>query len=145
MKIGIKKIEFIPTSKIKNWGFLGRNASANIFEYLDGQMVEQKFTQDTLNLEEQWPEDAGGLFSEVTTSASIRIDTDSARKKLLQTEMNKCIFRVTSLTGKKYVIGSVDFPVKVSLNWSIIGTSTSECQITIYCKSLHGIITDTSL
>lgn len=145
MKIGIKKIEYIPTAKTKNWGFLGRNASANISEYLDGQMVEQEFIQDTINLEEQWLEDASGLYSEATTSASIRIDTDSARKELLKAEMNKSIFRVTSLTGQKYVIGSADFPVKVGLKWSITGTSMAECQITIHCKSLHGLITDTSL
>lgn len=144
MKIGIKKIEFIDCSNTKNWGFLGRNASANISEFLNGPMLEQKFIQDTVNLEEEWLEDSGGLYSVVTTSASIRVNSESVKRQFMASFMGRIAFRVTTVDNWIYIIGSTDFPARLNLKWLTTGTSLVECQFTIYCKSLHGMIIDTS-
>lgn len=142
MKIGIKKIESISTTKIKNWGFLSRSSTAKLSPYINGTFSELTFTEGTASLEEEWIEDTVGVFSQVTASGTVRLSAKQMAPILAATMMSKNIFRLTTMDNEKLIIGSLDFVPKLIYKRSISGVTTSEYQFTITCKSPHGLITE---
>lgn len=145
MKIGIKKIEYISTSKIKNWSYLGRNARTKIQNLLEGTPSELTFTQGTASLEEEWLDDPGGMYSQVAANGTIRASAKEMAPILSSGITGKNIYRITTMEDEKLIVGSLDFVPKFTFKRIVDGLTTSEYQFSISCRSPHGLITDTSV
>lgn len=145
MKIGIKKIESIPTSKVKNWGFVEKNAEIKLSPFIDGSFSEIQFTEGTATLQEEWIENPAGLYSETAVNSSVRLKAKEMEPVLSSLMISENIYRITTLNNDKFVIGSIDFKPKLTYKREISGISSSEIIFTITCKSLHGLIRQTEL
>jgi len=157
MKLGIKKIEYIPVTKVHSWAHVGRNDSINVNAFIDSEYIELefapfigdafkelKFTHLTASLEEEWVQERAGVISSVSASGAIRANKEQIRKVLAALIVQKNIFRITAINGDKYLIGSVYFTPRVLFNLTISDITTSEYQFTITCKSTHGLVIDRS-
>ena len=143
MKLAIKKIEYISVKNVKSWSHLGRNDSINVENFKSGEFSDISFTELTASLEEEWLESSAGEFSQSSLTATIRTNKDQARRTLSYLLSNKSIFRITDMSGEKYLIGSIDFIPKMLFKFQVTGMTTSEIQLSITCKSKIGIILDT--
>lgn len=144
MKFAIKKIEYISVKNVKSWSHIGRNDSINVENFKSGEFSDISFTELTASLEEEWMESPAGEFSQASVTATIRANKDQARRTLSSLLSNKSIFRVSDMSGNKYLIGSVEFTPKILFKFHVTGMTTSEIQLSITCKSKIGIILDTS-
>lgn len=144
MKLGIKKIEYIPTARIHSWSHVGRNDSIAVNNFVEGSFEELKFTPLTASLDEEWIESAPGVYSSAKVTGLIRANKEQIRGLLSYLIMSKNIFRITAMDGTKYILGSVEYSTKTTFKLIISDISTSEYQFTIVCKSAHGLIFDTS-
>lgn len=144
MKLAIKKIEFIPSRLIHSWSHIGRNDSINIYNFIDGQFEELKFTELTASLEEEWIDSPSGIYSNARISGTIRANKEQIRNVLSYLVMSKNVFRVTAMDGVKYILGSQEYSTKTLFKFIIAEITTSEYQFTILCKSAHGLIYDIS-
>ncbi len=145
MKIGIKKLECIATSKIKSWNHLGRNSRAVLSPFFEGTLTEILFTGGTASLEEEWLEHAGGIYSQVTATGTIRASAKEMVPILSSGIICRNVYCITTMEDEKLVIGSLDFVPRLTFKRIVAGITTSEYQFTIICKSPHGLITDTSV
>lgn len=145
MKLSIKKIEYIPVARIFSWSHVGRNDSLKVSNFIDGPYNQLKFTDLSASMEEEWIESVSGIYSQVKVNGVIRADKQAMRDILSSLLMTKNIFRVTDMSGQKYIIGSVEFTPKTLFKLIISELTTSEYQFTITCKSPHGIVYDTSV
>lgn len=144
MKLAIKKIEFIPCSRIHSWSHVGRNDAISVTTFVDGPFQDLKFTELTASLEEEWIDSPSGIYSNVKTTAIIRANKEQIRSLLSYLVTSKNVFRVTAMDGVKYMVGSLDFTPKTLFKFIIAELTTSEYQFTINCKSAHGLVIDTS-
>lgn len=144
MKLAIKKIEFIPQSRIHSWSHVGRNDSISVSYFINGAFENLKFTDLTAALEEEWIDSPSGIYSNVKVTGIIRANKEQIRSLLSYLVMTKNIFRVTAMDGVKYLVGSRDYSPKILFKFIIAEITTSEYQFTILCKSTHGLIIDTS-
>jgi hypothetical protein len=145
MKIGIKKIENISATKIKNWGYLPRNTTTNLLPLITGPFSEILFTGETASLEEEWIESPAGLYSQVTVNGSVRLKAKEMQTVLPMVMSSENIYRVTTLENERLIIGSLDFKPRLTFKRAISWITTSEFVFTITCKSLHGLIRETEL
>ncbi len=144
MKLAIKKIEYISSKKIHSWAHVGRNDAIAVNNFIDGSFSELKFTHLTAALEEEWIDDTAGVYSKVGVSGIIRANKEEMRTILSRLIIEKNIYRVTAMDGVKYIVGSLSFCPKTLFKMIISDLTTSEYQFTISCKSIHGLVYDTS-
>lgn len=145
MKIGIKKIETISATQIKNWGYLPRNTNINLSPFVTGVFSEILFSQGTASLEEEWLESPAGLYSQVTINGSVRLMMKEMEPVLLWLMVSENIYRITTLDNERLVIGSLDFMPKMIFKRVISGITTSELLFTISCKSLQGALREANV
>lgn len=145
MKLGIKKIETISASKIKNWGYLPRNATINLLPFVTGPFSELQFSQGTASLEEEWLESPAGLYSQVTLNGSVRLKVKEMEPTLSGLMVSENIYRVTTMENEKLIIGSLDFIPKLIYKRAISGITSSELLFTITCKSPHGVMREAAV
>lgn len=144
MKLAIKKIEFIPCSRIHSWSHVGRNDAISVTTFVDGPFQDLKFTELTASLEEEWIDSPSGIYSNAKTTGIIRANKEQIRSILSYLVMSKNVFRITTMEDVKYMVGSLDFTPKTLFKLVIAELTTSEYQFTISCKSAHGLVIDTS-
>lgn len=145
MKIGIKKIETISATQIKNWGYLPRNANINLLPFITGVFSEILFTPGTASLEEEWIDSPAGIYSQVTVNGSVRLNMKEMEPVLLWLMVSENIYRVTTMENEKLIIGSLDFIPKMIFKRVISGITTSELNFTITCKSWQGALKESNV
>lgn len=142
MKLAIKKIEYIPAVNIRSFRHLSQNSTCNIDTLIiSGNFQEIPNTQETFSLNEEWTNDVTGNFSAVECTFSVRISVLSLLRTLA---LGRYIFRITSCSGEKMIIGSPEFRASLFYKKLISGLSQYEFSVIISCKSTHGLIYDTS-
>lgn len=142
MKLAIKKIEYIPAANIRSFRHLSQNSTCKIDTLIiSGNFEEIPHTQETFSLNEEWTKDASGNFSTVECTFSVRSSVLSLLRSLAG---GRNIFKITSCSGEKMIVGSPEFRAIFTFKKSISGISTYEYIASISCKSTHGLIYDTS-
>jgi hypothetical protein len=142
MKLAIKKIEYIPAVDIRSFRHLSQNGSCDMTSLIiSGEFKEIPHTQETFSLNEEWTKDASGNFSSVECTFSVRSSVLSLLRSLA---CKRSIFKITSCSGEKMIVGSPEFRANLSFKKSISGLSSYEYIVSISCKSTHGLIYDTS-
>lgn len=144
MKSTIVKIEFISIANIYSWSHIGRNDSLDISNFINGVWTELKFTSLTGTVEEEWLDSPAGIYSNIQVSAVIRTNKIEARSILSLLNNQKYIYRLTDANNNRFVVGSIDFPARLTFKMVISELTISEYQITISNKSKHGIVHDIS-
>jgi len=144
MKLAIKKIQYIPVSSVQNWGHLGKSSYLKVSSFISGTWTDLAFTPLSASLTEEWIDSSAGVYSQVTLSGNIRANKSAFVSILSALVANKNIFKVTTIEGPIYIIGSVDTPGKFLPKLIITELTTSEYQFTITCKSRHGLILESS-
>lgn len=144
MKLGIAKIEYIDSRSMRDYGAVAPGASIDTGDFiLPGEsFTELPFTFNTADLEEGWPASKAGKVSEVTFSAAIRAEREKYRPVLQALAGRKCIFRITRVSGERYVVGSRQAVPTFSYTEKLSGISSSEFAISITNSSKHGILFD---
>lgn len=145
MKFAIKSIEYILSSYIKPLS-IDKNDAIIFDDYISNGSFEQLyFTPLTATIEEDWQDSPSGKYSTVKVNAIIRVNKDRARIVLKSMLSKRYIFKITDISGAKYIVGSSDFSNKIGLKFIIQDITTSEYQLSITCKSTHGLIIDLSV
>lgn len=142
MKLGVRKIRYIHSSKVADYSYLQPGASFQLNSYLTGELSELPFTPETADISENWLYDGQGKRSEFTLAAVMRAEKDSHRGILQALTGRNHIFEVELISGQKYVIGSLEYPPTFTWADSISGISSSGFSFRIECKSLHGVLLD---
>lgn len=138
MKIGVKKLELVEASAVADFSFFSPGSTIPLADYISEAATEFKFTPGTGSFEEDWPEDSGGILSEISVSVTNREQKDTSDSKFTKAIAGYKIAIVTLLDGRVKIVGSKNFPAKVSLSTGITGFETSEKTLQITCRSPHG-------
>lgn len=144
MKLGIAKLEYIDSRSVRDFGAVPPGSSIHLADFIEtgASFAALPFTFNTADLEEQWPASSTGIMSEVAFSVSLRAEREKYRSLLQQLNGRKCIFRVTRVSGEKYIIGSRTYIPTFSYSEHMSGISSSEYAISIRNQSKHGILYD---
>lgn len=140
--LGIKKIEWIDSKNLHDYSQLAPGSTLNLSNYIKTgcSFSELPFTVETGDLSERWQEDEGGQHSLASFSASIRKDKEMYRLLLNQLRGRKCVWKITLVEGKVYVLGSKEYVPKMTWSDGVSGLSSSEFTISIENDSTHGIL-----
>ena len=93
--------------------------------------TELPFTPETGDLEETWLDDDGGQHSKVTFNGAIRRNKDTYKSILQRLVGRKCVWKLTLISGKEYIIGSKEYVPKFTYGEGVSGLSSSEFNVTI--------------
>lgn len=147
MKLGIELLEYISTSKCKDWSFARRNQKMNLSTFITGDWNKLEFTPLLLSFEEEWLEDNNGIYSQIAISGTIRFASkkDTTEAVLTSLLSGGNIFRIKLVSSEVRVIGSVSFVPKFTYKNVEDGITSSEFLISISCKSVHGSVIDTGV
>lgn len=140
MKLGIKKIQYIHQSKVKDFGSLPTGSQIKLENFLSDSLSDLPFTPEIADFLEDWGIDDNGRSSSVEITAVVRANKDEHRHTLNKLLGRQHIFVVTLLSGLRYVVGS---PSSIpSFTWTdkISGISSSEFAFKITNRSIHGIL-----
>lgn len=142
MKLGVRAIRYIHTSKVADYSYLPAGSSFTLNSFLQGELAELPFTPETADITEKWNYGTDGKHSEFTLAAQARTGKDSFRPLLQELTGRKYIFEVELISGVKYVIGSLEFPPTFTWADNISGISSSAFSFQIDLKSVHGVLLD---
>ncbi len=142
MKLGVRAIRYIHTSKVADYSYLPAGSSFTLNSFLQGELATLPFTPETADITEKWNYGADGKHSEFTLAAAIRAGKDTYRQLLQELTGRKYIFEVELISGEKYVVGSLEFPPTFTWADSISGISSSSFSFQIDLKSVHGVLLD---
>lgn len=147
MKLGIETLEYISTSKCKDWSFARRNQKMDLTPFITGEWNKLDFTPLMLSFEEEWLEEQPGLYSQITITGNIRFGTRKETTEAILSSLlpGKNLFKIKLVSGETRVTGSVCYIPKFLYKNIEDGISSSEFIITISCKSTHGSIVDTGV
>ena len=142
MKLGIRKLEYIDTAKIYDYSSLAPGSTLDVRGFIQSgyHFTELPFTPETGDLEEHWQDDDGGQLSNVTFNAAIRRNKDTYKNLLQRLVGRKCVWKMTLISGKEYLIGSKEYVPKFTYGEGVSGLSSSEFNISIERESIHGIL-----
>lgn len=142
MKLGIRKIEYIDSTRLYDYSMLPPGSSLSLASFIHQgyYLSELPFTPETGDLEEHWLDDDGGKHSNVAFNAAIRRNKDSYKSLLQQLVGRKCVWLLTLISGQQYIIGSKEFVPKFTYGEGVSGLSSSEFNVTIELESVHGIL-----
>jgi len=140
MKLGIRNLKYILSSKVSDYSMLPAGSTFNFDSFHTDALQQLPFTPEAADLQEHWTYDDNGKYSDVSLTVPIRADKDSYRDLLQQLTGKKFIFQVELISGVKYIIGSPEFLPTVEFSDGISGISSSGFTLNITCKSLHGVL-----
>lgn len=142
MKLGIRKIEYIDTARIYDYSMLSPGSALNITNFIKSgyDFSELPFTPETGDLEEIWHDDDGGQHSTISFNAAIRRNRDTYKTLLQRLVGKKCVWKLTLVSGKEYIIGSKEYVPKFTYSEGVSGISSSEFNINLELESVHGIL-----
>ena len=140
MKLGIRKIRYIPVTQVGDYSALPAGASINFPAFLDGPLRDLPFTPETADFTENWRYDDNGRYSEVVVSAAVRANKEDYRPVLQQLAGRKAVFEVELISGVKYVVGSREFIPTFTYSDGISGISSNGFTFQIKNQSLHGAL-----
>lgn len=139
MKLGIKKIQYIHRTKVKDFGSLPAGSTVKLDNFLTDSLSDLPFTPEIIDFLENWNIDDNGRFSEVDITSVVRANKDAHRPTLQKLTGNQHIFVLTLLSGLRYIVGTSSEVPTFSWTDKISGISSSEFAIKIHNKSLHGV------
>lgn len=144
MKLGIAKIEYIDSRSLNDYSTMppGSRFAISSFIKSGAAFAQLPFTPETADLEEQLAIGDNGQISEFSLNASLRKDKEQYRGLLQQLLGKKCIWRVTLISGVKYIVGSPEFVPTFSYADGVSGISANEFNISITNDSTHGVFID---
>ena len=140
MKLGIRKIRYVPASQVQDYSQLPAGSTFDFAAFRNAALQELPFTMDTADFSENWRYDDNGRYSEVVVSAAVRADKETYRPVLQQLTGKKAIFEVELVSGIKYVVGSWEFLPTFTYSDGISGISSNGFSIRIENRSLHGAL-----
>jgi hypothetical protein len=142
MKLGIRKIEYIDTSRLYDYSTLAPGSTLDVRNFIQSgyHFTELPFTPETGDLEEHWQDDDGGQFSKISFNAAIRRNKSSYKSTLQQLVGRKCVWKLTLISGLEYLLGSKEFVPKFTYGEGVSGLSSSEFNISIDVESIHGLL-----
>lgn len=144
MKIGLKKLEYLPLESVQDFSFMPRGSKVVLKAFTSELPRLLEGTQESAELSEAWPAGAKGIYSKVQVSISVRQNTSQSRALLDAMVGRRCLFRLTLVDGRAYVIGSREFPPTMTYTSRVSGTSMQEYAVSIACDSVHGMLEDIS-
>lgn len=140
MKLGIRKIRYVPASQVQDYSQLPAGSTFDFAAFRNAALQELPFTMDTADFSENWRYDDNGRYSEVVVSAAVRADKETYRPVLQQLTGKKAVFEVELVSGIKYVVGSLEFLPTFTYSDGISGISSNGFSIRIENRSLHGAL-----
>lgn len=140
MKLGIRKIRYVPASQVQDYSQLPAGSTFDFAAFRNAALQELPFTMDTADFSENWRYDDNGRYSEVVVSAAVRADKETYRPVLQQLTGKKAVFEVELVSGIKYVVGSREFLPTFTYSDGISGISSNGFSIRIENRSLHGAL-----
>lgn len=144
MKLGIKKIEAISAENCIDWSFVAKGGKINLPSLITGNMTDIPFTGETAEFSAQWTKNSYGMVCKITLSASARKNVEN-NGTLFSAMLNRnLIFRLTTVAGLKYVIGTKEYPAHLNYDLSISGIKTAEQTFVISCDTPQGLLEDNS-
>ena len=69
MKLGIRKIRYVPASQVQDYSQLPAGSTFDFAAFRNAALQELPFTMDTADFSENWRYDDNGRYSEVVVSA----------------------------------------------------------------------------
>lgn len=138
MKIGIKKIEFIPAANCRDWSSLPLGNLLNLASYTDSTPINIPFTPGTGEYSSDDSVSSSGAVSTdtiVATIGSARKGNKTSYQRLTRTNN---IYILTLMNGNRIVIGSIGYPAKFRFSSQTAGFSSSGFNINISCSSKNG-------
>lgn len=142
MKLGIRKIQYVPLSRLSDYSFLPAGGKINFSDYISGDPADLPFINEIAEYNEDWKDDLNGRYSVFSFSGTVRKKKEEIRpifNKLLLTEN---VFIITFIDGRKAVIGSLEFIPKFTYSESVSGISKDDLKFSIELESLHGVLWD---
>lgn len=142
MKLGIRKLEYIDSARIYDYSTLPPGSSLDVSDFIHTgyAFTDLPFTPETGDLEETWLDDDGGQHSKVTFNGAIRRNKDTYKSILQRLVGRKCVWKLTLISGKEYIIGSKEYVPKFTYGEGVSGLSSSEFNVTIELESVHGLL-----
>jgi len=141
IKLGIKKIEYIPIALVKPMVHIRQNAKLSVGDYILGQFTELPTTHLTGVLEENTTESENGILMTSSVSAIIRLKKFDNIEVLSRLSRSKIIYRITTMNNIVYIMGSTEFRAVFSYK-NVENSTLSEFQISVNHSSSHGLILD---
>ncbi len=138
MKIGIKKLEIVELSGVNDFSFFSPGSAIPVAQFITGPRTGIHFTPGTGTFEESWPEDTGGLLSEVIITVVNRQQKDNVDNMLTRAQFSDKVAIVTLMDGRVKIVGSKAFPAKMTVSNSISSFDSSDKTCEISCRSPHG-------
>lgn len=140
MKLGIKKIQCIPSALCADWSYYPAGSVIDIQPFVNGEFLELEGTQNTLAYKERWSDDENGCKSSIAITGSIRRSSVSGKQQLGALLGKGQIVLIFSVEGPVLVVGSKEMPSKITFEESYEGLSLKELPFLISCESTHGAL-----
>ena len=143
MRLGIKKIEALSVSRIKDFSFLPDGCKFHLGDYISGTPEELPFIVENVEYNEDWVEDSNGKYSNFSLTGLTRKKKEEVRPIFNRLVSTKNIYIISFIDGQKAVVGSKEFIPKFKFSDSASGISKTDLKFTIELQSLHGVLWDT--
>lgn len=138
MKIGLKKLEVVELSGVKDFSFFSPGSTIPIAQFITGKREDIHFTPGTGTYEENWMEDTGGMLCEISISVINRQQKDDVDNKMIKAQFYNKVAIATLMDGRVKIVGSTAFPAKMTISNSISSFDTSDKTCNISNRSPHG-------
>ena len=147
MQLGVRKIEHIPADAVHDYSALAPGSSFDLAGFVKSgrSFTELPFLPETADFADKRSFDESGILSKVNFSASIRKNKEQYRSILQKLTGRRNIWRITLISGVKYIIGSPAYVPLFTWDDGVSGISSSEFSLSIECESRHGVYLDVSL
>lgn len=140
MKLGIRSFKYVPLSSVNDYSMVPPGTTIKLSQVFSQDPVAIPLTNETCEFNETWSYDENGSYSNCSFSASVRADKENYRSVLQKLQGKKAVFIIETIAGIVYVLGSIEFVPTFTYVDRISGQSSSEFNVKVENRSLHGAL-----